>query len=101
MGRRMFRDEIDYFHAPKVSIEVLFAVWSEKVAQRRCGGGPLRNGSQKLGRGLRDAVIAQQRFAEARWLSSGPRYVFVAGDPECVSTFIDQVRAVGCINGQR
>ena len=31
----MVREEIDYFHAPEISLEVLFAVRSEKISQRR------------------------------------------------------------------
>src|SRR5439155_139406 len=58
----MIQEEIDYFHPPKVSLKVVFAVWREKVPQGRRSGSSLGNGPQKLRRRLRDAVIAQQRF---------------------------------------
>ena len=97
----MFQEEIDYLHAPEVSLEVLFAVWSEKVTQRRRGGGPLRNGPQKLGCRLGDAVIAQQRFAESRWLSSRPRGLFIAGESQRANDFMNQLPVVRWINSQR
>src|SRR4030095_10323191 len=97
----MFRDEIDYFHAPKVSLEILFSVWSEKVAQCRRGGGPLRNGSQKLGRWPGDAVIAQQRFAEGRRFASRSRNLFIAGGAKRVADFINQLWIVRWIDSQR
>jgi hypothetical protein len=55
----MFREEIDYFHAPQVSLKIVFAVWREKVRQGRRSRSALGNGPQKLGRWLGDAVIAQ------------------------------------------
>ena len=86
----MFREEIDYLHSPEVSLEVLFAVWSEKIAQRwRCTGA-LCNGLQKLWCWLRDAVIAQQRFAECRRFAFRPRDLFIAGRAERTDHFIDQ-----------
>src|SRR5436309_14465072 len=97
----MFREEIDYFHAPQVSLEVLFAVWSEKVTQRRRGGGPLRNGPQKLGCRLGDAVIARHRFAESRWLSSRPSRLFIAGEFQRANDFMNPLPVVRCINSQR
>src|SRR5947208_15394128 len=87
----MVREEIDYFHAPQVSLKVLFAVWREKVRQRRCSGSSLGNGPQKLRRWLRDAVIAQERFAECRRFAFRPRDSFIAGRAERTDNFIHQL----------
>src|SRR5439155_12166993 len=97
-GGGMVREEIDYFHAPQVSVEVLFAVWSEKVRQRRCSGSSLGNGPQKLRCWLGDAVIAQQRFAECRQFAFRPRNLFIARCAERTDDFIDQLRIVCCVN---
>src|SRR5439155_26332248 len=96
----MFREEIDYFHAPKVSLKVVFAVWRKKIAQRRRCTGALCNGLQKLRRWLRYAVIAQQRFAQGRWFPSWSRDLFMAVRTECTNDFIDQFGVVAWINRQ-
>src|SRR5438874_13377465 len=96
----MIQEEIDYFHPPKVSLKVVFAVWREKVPQGRRSGSSLGNGPQKLRRRLRDAVIAQQRFAQRGWFPPGPRDLFIAGRAERMDDFIDQLWVVGWINGQ-
>src|SRR5919108_123079 len=62
--RRMLNEEIDDFHAPEVSLEVLFTIRSEKIMQRWRSVRALSDGFQKLGCRLRDAVIAQQRLAQ-------------------------------------
>src|SRR5437016_6931769 len=98
MDRGMFREEIDYLHTPEVSHKVLFAVWSEKIAQRwRCTGA-LCNGLQKLGRWLRDAVIAQQHFAECRRFAFRPRDLFIAGRAERTNDCINQLWIARCVN---
>ena len=97
----MVREKIDYFHSPQVSLKVLFAVWSEKVRQRRCSGSSLGNGPQKLRCWLGDAVIAQQRFAECRRFAFRPRDLFATGRAERTDNFIDQFWIVRCVNSQR
>ena len=96
----MFRKEIDYFHAPQVSLKIVFAIWREKVLQRWRSGRSLGNGPQKLGRWLRDTVIAQQRFAECRWFPSGSRDFFITGRAERTDDFIDQFWVVAWIDRQ-
>src|SRR6266705_3942682 len=97
----MFREEIDYFHAPQVSLKVLFAVWSEKVRQRRRSGSSLGHGPQKLRRWLRDAVITQQRFAQCRLFASWSLHWFIPDRTERVDHFINQLGIVGGVNRQR
>ena len=55
----MLNEKIDYLHAPEVCLEVLLALRSEKIAQQRRSASAFGNRLQKLGRWLRDAVIAQ------------------------------------------
>src|SRR5438094_3009307 len=97
----MFREEIDYFHAPQVGLEIVFAVRSEKVRQGRRRRSALGNGPQKLGRWLGDTVIAQQRFAKCGWFPPGAWNLFSAGRAERMNDFIDQFRVVAWINRQR
>src|SRR5262249_16249417 len=97
----MFNQKIDDFHAPEVSLEVLLSVWREQIAQRwRCTGA-LGDGLQKPRRWLRDAVIAQERFAECRRFSFLPRDLLIAGRAERTDDFIDQLWIVRCVNSQR
>ena len=49
------------------------------------------DGLQKLGRWLRDAVIAQQRFAQGRWRSFRSRNLFLAGGPKRVNDFLHKL----------
>src|SRR5882762_10279987 len=97
----MFREEIDHFHAPQVSLKIVFAVWREKVRQCRRSGSSLGNGPQKLRRWLGDTVIAQQCFAEGGWFPSWPRHFFITGRAERMDDFIYQFWVVAWINRQR
>ena len=74
----MLDEKINHFHAPEIRLEILFAVRSQKITQRRRSVGALGDGLQKLWCRLGDAVIAQQGFCNvvAR-LSAGN--LFIAG----------------------
>src|SRR5450631_4085636 len=60
---RMLIQEIDRFHAPEVSIEILFALRIEQLTEQWRGGSALRDRLQEFRRRLGDGVIAQKRLA--------------------------------------
>src|SRR4029450_1366142 len=97
----MFSQKIDDFHAPEVSLEVLFAVWSEEIVKRWRSTSALGKGFQKLGSWLRDAVIAQQRFAECCRQSLRSRDLLRAGGAKRVNDFVDELRIVCRVHRKR
>src|SRR5580765_799170 len=97
----MVNEKIDHFHAPEILLEILFAVRSEKITQRRRSIGALGNGLQKLWCWLGDAVIAQQGFSQRCWLAFQPRNLFIARGAERMNDFINENRVIRWIHADR
>src|SRR5215469_13378010 len=90
----MLNKKIDYLHTPEVRLEILFAVWSEKIMQCWRSAGALGDRFQKLRRRLRDTVVAQQRFAERRRGPFRAGDLFIPCGPHRVYDFIHELRIV-------
>ena len=90
----MFGEEIDYFHAPEITVEIFFALGIEQLSQQRRGIGSLRDHLQEFRRRLGDAAIAEERFAQRRFRSLGTLHLFLAGRANCFQDLIDQRRIV-------
>src|SRR6266513_3263002 len=97
----MLDEKINHFHAPEISLEILFAVRSQKITQRRRGVGAVCDSLQKLWCWLRDAVIAQQGFSQRCWLAFQPRNLFIAGGAERPNNSIHEIRIIRWIYADR
>jgi hypothetical protein len=75
----MLDEKINHFHAPEIRLEILLAVRSQKITQRRRSVGALCDRLQKLWCWLGDAVIAQQGFSQRCRLAFQPRNLCIAG----------------------
>ncbi len=94
----MIEQEINHLRAPQVIFEIVFAVGAQQFLEHRRGRGAFGNCFEKLGRRLCDGIIAEQRLAK-RFRRFRRRNRLVTSRFECANDFIDQVRAVGRING--
>lgn len=97
----MFDEKIDNLHAPEISLQILFALGLQKIAQQRRGTGPLSNRFQQLGSWLRDAVVAQQSFPERRCSALWPGNLFAACKTQRANDLIHQFRIVCGVDAHR
>src|SRR5580704_18207450 len=97
----MLSKKINYLHAPKIGREVERTLRSEKVAEQRRSVRTVGDGSQKLGRRLRNAVVAQQRVAEHRGRPSRTRDLFIPCGAQRVNYFLNKLRIIRWIHRKR
>src|SRR4030095_4572458 len=91
-------EKSNHFHAPEIRLEILFAVRSQKITQRRRSVGALGDRLQKLWCWLGDAVIAQQGLSQRCWFAFQPRDLFIAGGAQRTNNSIHEIRIIRWIH---
>ena len=93
LDRRMFNQEIDHFHSPKITVEVFLSLRIEQLGEQRRRVRAFRDHFQKFRRRLGDAAIAEERFTQ-RGLAFWSLDRLVASRADRFQDLVDQLRIV-------